>query len=533
MAVLERGGNAFDAAVATGFTLQVVEPHLNGPGGEVPAIFYSAERDEVHVLCGQGVAPAAATIEAFHGARPRARARDRRARRVRAGRVRRVAPPAARATGRGGSRTSSSYAIGYAEHGFPLVARDPRDDRAHRGAARHLARPRATSTCPRPRWARSSATARSPRRTGGSSRRAAAARARTRSSARASSSTRASSPRRSTASSRPRAASSSGDDLAAWEATFEPRRRARVPRAHGLQDGAVGDGPGRAPAARAPPRLRPRRALRGRARPRRHRVREARVRRPRRAVRRRGGHPARHPALRRVRERAARARRRGGVRGVPAGLRPAPDVRGAEATVGSGEPSRGTVPPRRRRPVRERDLRDAERRLAPELAGDPRARLAARDARADVLARGRTAVVARARDAAADDALARPRAPPRAAVPRVGDARRRPAGAVGAARVPPPRRPRPRPPGGDRRAGVPHRSPDLVLLPARLRRALARARGAGRVADGRGSPAPRARGHAVAGVVARPRHRWSRREADGLLKAGANPRGMQGYAVGR
>ena len=66
MAVLERGGNAFDAAVATGFVLQVVEPHLNGPGGEVPAIFYSAERDEVRVLCGQGVAPAAATIDRFH-----------------------------------------------------------------------------------------------------------------------------------------------------------------------------------------------------------------------------------------------------------------------------------------------------------------------------------------------------------------------------------------------------------------------------------------------------------------------------------
>jgi gamma-glutamyltranspeptidase/glutathione hydrolase len=66
MAVLERGGNAFDAAVATGFCLQVVEPHLNGPGGEVPAVFWSAERREPLVLCGQGVAPEAATIERFH-----------------------------------------------------------------------------------------------------------------------------------------------------------------------------------------------------------------------------------------------------------------------------------------------------------------------------------------------------------------------------------------------------------------------------------------------------------------------------------
>ena len=67
MSVLERGGNAFDAACATGFVLQVVEPHLNGPGGEMPAVFYSVERDEVRVLCGQGVAPRAATIERFHG----------------------------------------------------------------------------------------------------------------------------------------------------------------------------------------------------------------------------------------------------------------------------------------------------------------------------------------------------------------------------------------------------------------------------------------------------------------------------------
>ena len=33
MAVLEAGGNAFDAAVAAGLALQVVEPHLNGPAG--------------------------------------------------------------------------------------------------------------------------------------------------------------------------------------------------------------------------------------------------------------------------------------------------------------------------------------------------------------------------------------------------------------------------------------------------------------------------------------------------------------------
>ena len=65
MSVLERGGNAFDAAVAAGFVLQVVEPHLNGPGGEVPAVFWSVDRGQPLALCGQGVAPAAATIQRF------------------------------------------------------------------------------------------------------------------------------------------------------------------------------------------------------------------------------------------------------------------------------------------------------------------------------------------------------------------------------------------------------------------------------------------------------------------------------------
>ncbi len=62
MGMLERGGNAFDGAVAGGFTLQIVEPHLNGPGGEVPIIFQPASGDKVQVLCGQGPAPRAATI---------------------------------------------------------------------------------------------------------------------------------------------------------------------------------------------------------------------------------------------------------------------------------------------------------------------------------------------------------------------------------------------------------------------------------------------------------------------------------------
>src|SRR4051794_34572104 len=67
MSMLERGGNAFDAAVATAFTLQVVEPHLNGPAGEVPMLVSAAGDDDVVVLAGQGPAPAAATIEHFTG----------------------------------------------------------------------------------------------------------------------------------------------------------------------------------------------------------------------------------------------------------------------------------------------------------------------------------------------------------------------------------------------------------------------------------------------------------------------------------
>jgi gamma-glutamyltranspeptidase/glutathione hydrolase len=65
MGVLERGGNAFDAAVAGGFVLQVVEPHLNGPAGEAPILYWSEAQARVRVINGQGCAPADATPAAF------------------------------------------------------------------------------------------------------------------------------------------------------------------------------------------------------------------------------------------------------------------------------------------------------------------------------------------------------------------------------------------------------------------------------------------------------------------------------------
>src|ERR1700754_2918810 len=64
-AVLEHGGNALYAAGAGGLVLQVVEPHLNGPGGEVPIIGFDAGQGEPFVISGQGPAPRAATLGAF------------------------------------------------------------------------------------------------------------------------------------------------------------------------------------------------------------------------------------------------------------------------------------------------------------------------------------------------------------------------------------------------------------------------------------------------------------------------------------
>jgi gamma-glutamyltranspeptidase/glutathione hydrolase len=123
MAVLEAGGTAADAAAAAGFALQVVEPHLNGPGGDLPLLVGKAGEADPQVLCGQGPVPAAATV---------GRLRDELGLRLVPG----TGPLAAtvpgafgawiellRAHGRLPLRDVLSYAIGYAADGHPVHPR--------------------------------------------------------------------------------------------------------------------------------------------------------------------------------------------------------------------------------------------------------------------------------------------------------------------------------------------------------------------------------------------------------------------------
>ena len=122
MAILERGGNAFDAAVAAGMTLQVAEPHLNGPGGDLPLIFYCANENRARVICGQGIAPQKATTKHY---------RDLGVDLIPgSGLLAAVVPGAFDAwmlmLGDYGTRSLAEVlepALHYAEHGVPLVAR--------------------------------------------------------------------------------------------------------------------------------------------------------------------------------------------------------------------------------------------------------------------------------------------------------------------------------------------------------------------------------------------------------------------------
>jgi gamma-glutamyltranspeptidase/glutathione hydrolase len=122
MSVLERGGNAFDAAAAAGFVLQIVEPHLNGPGGEVPIILKRHNADMPVVICGQGPFPAAANIERFNTLGL--------AQMPGTGLLPAVVPGAfdawmllLRDFGTWTPRAVLEAAIGYAEGGFPMLAR--------------------------------------------------------------------------------------------------------------------------------------------------------------------------------------------------------------------------------------------------------------------------------------------------------------------------------------------------------------------------------------------------------------------------
>src|SRR5437773_1027679 len=63
--ILEQGGNAIDAGVATVFAASIVEISHFGFGGEVPTIIYDATSKRVVVINGQGPAPKAATPAVF------------------------------------------------------------------------------------------------------------------------------------------------------------------------------------------------------------------------------------------------------------------------------------------------------------------------------------------------------------------------------------------------------------------------------------------------------------------------------------
>jgi gamma-glutamyltranspeptidase/glutathione hydrolase len=63
--VLQSGGNAIDAAVTAAAVLAVVEPTMNGAGGDLFAIVYSAKDRKVHGLNASGRAGSLATVEEF------------------------------------------------------------------------------------------------------------------------------------------------------------------------------------------------------------------------------------------------------------------------------------------------------------------------------------------------------------------------------------------------------------------------------------------------------------------------------------
>ena len=260
MAVLERGGNAFDAAVATGLTLQVVEPHLNGPGRRGAGDRLAGHARRADRALRPGRRARGGDDRALPRAGPRARPRHGRARRLRPRRVRRLAA-AARGVRNVAARGRARVRDRLRRARLPARRRHPRHDRPHRGAAprvARLARPLPAGAAGR----RSSfATRRSPRRTAASSTRRAAARARRRS-------------RRARRAyyegfvaeeidrfSAAEGGLLTGDDMARWRATLEPVATLEYRGLTVCKTRPWGGRAGRPAAARAARRLRRRRAL--------------------------------------------------------------------------------------------------------------------------------------------------------------------------------------------------------------------------------------------------------------------------------
>jgi gamma-glutamyltranspeptidase/glutathione hydrolase len=63
--MFDKGGNAIDATVASGYALNLLEPQNNGLGGEVPILVYSAKDKKAYAISGQGFVGKAATVDYF------------------------------------------------------------------------------------------------------------------------------------------------------------------------------------------------------------------------------------------------------------------------------------------------------------------------------------------------------------------------------------------------------------------------------------------------------------------------------------
>src|SRR5271154_3560589 len=61
--ILERGGNAIDAAIAANAVMGVVQPYVNGIGGDLFVLYYEAKTGKVYGLNSSGWTPKALTID--------------------------------------------------------------------------------------------------------------------------------------------------------------------------------------------------------------------------------------------------------------------------------------------------------------------------------------------------------------------------------------------------------------------------------------------------------------------------------------